>query len=384
MAVLPVFTAWTLNLALAYDVALAGMYLFLRRQAHRLHRRHLRCRHLRVRRVHDRPDRPHRPDRRGGLAAVDADGRPRPDRTPGPRSADRGASGAGRRQPPVWVAPAGRLPRAHPPEPGRPRPSSTAGCWSASTRSGGWSTMGYLRRGAGDGPCSRRWPPSWPGWPVGWPSERPSGSPASPSSPSRNGPTATYGFFTSGSLTIRLLTLIASPFVLGTNQGVPGGLRRALQLPRGDQLRGDPGPHRRVLAVPQAVAEPARGPPLVDLVRDPRRRPAVRPRWPDPLRPRHVPHPRRRAASGCSTATCSWSTSPGRAAGLVGPPPARRPGRRRPDDGRAEPVRRSVAGGRRAEVVVTCRPLRRHRRAVPSCSGRRARTSSGCWTSSSP
>ena len=33
MAVLPVFVAWTLNLALAYDVALAGMYLFLRRQS---------------------------------------------------------------------------------------------------------------------------------------------------------------------------------------------------------------------------------------------------------------------------------------------------------------------------------------------------------------
>ena len=33
MAVLPIFTAWTLNLALAYDVALVGMYLFLRRQS---------------------------------------------------------------------------------------------------------------------------------------------------------------------------------------------------------------------------------------------------------------------------------------------------------------------------------------------------------------
>ncbi len=31
-AVLPVFTAWTLTLALAYDVALVGMYVFLRRQ----------------------------------------------------------------------------------------------------------------------------------------------------------------------------------------------------------------------------------------------------------------------------------------------------------------------------------------------------------------
>ena len=33
MAVLPTFTAWTLNLALAYDVAIVGMYLFLRRQS---------------------------------------------------------------------------------------------------------------------------------------------------------------------------------------------------------------------------------------------------------------------------------------------------------------------------------------------------------------
>ena len=31
-AVLPIFTAWTLTLAVAYDVALAGMYVFLRRQ----------------------------------------------------------------------------------------------------------------------------------------------------------------------------------------------------------------------------------------------------------------------------------------------------------------------------------------------------------------
>jgi hypothetical protein len=33
MAVLPRFTAWTITLAVVYDVALAGMYLFLRRQA---------------------------------------------------------------------------------------------------------------------------------------------------------------------------------------------------------------------------------------------------------------------------------------------------------------------------------------------------------------
>ncbi len=34
--------------------------------------------------------------------------------------------------------------------------------------------------------------------------------------------TTSYGFFTSGSLDNRLLTLVASPFVLGTNQGWPG------------------------------------------------------------------------------------------------------------------------------------------------------------------
>ena len=34
--------------------------------------------------------------------------------------------------------------------------------------------------------------------------------------------TATYSFFTSGSLPVRLVTLLASPFVLGTNQGQPG------------------------------------------------------------------------------------------------------------------------------------------------------------------
>ena len=46
----------------------------------------------------------------------------------------------------------------------------------------------------------------------------------------------------------QVVTLIASPFVLGTNQSRPGHLRRALQLPRGDQLRGSAGPHRRLLA----------------------------------------------------------------------------------------------------------------------------------------
>ena len=105
MAVLPVFTAWTLNLALAYDVALAGMYLFLRRQSISTDGGHLRGGHLRLRRLHDGPDRAHRPDRGGGLAAVDAGGRPRPDRATGPGSGSRRRSGpAHRRAARMWVA----------------------------------------------------------------------------------------------------------------------------------------------------------------------------------------------------------------------------------------------------------------------------------------
>ena len=43
--------------------------------------------------------------------------------------------------------------------------------------------------------------------------------------------TASYGFFTSGSLDNRLLTLVASPFVLGTNQGWPATYAGAYNFP---------------------------------------------------------------------------------------------------------------------------------------------------------
>jgi len=48
----------------------------------------------------------------------------------------------------------------------------------------------------------------------------------------------TYTFFTSGSLSLRLLTLVASPFVLGTNQGEPGPYAGPFNLPEVSSYAG--------------------------------------------------------------------------------------------------------------------------------------------------
>ena len=79
-AVLPIFTAWTLTLAITYDVALAGMYLFLRRQGIASTAATFGAVTFALGRVHDRPAGPHRPDRGGGMASLDPGGRPRPHR----------------------------------------------------------------------------------------------------------------------------------------------------------------------------------------------------------------------------------------------------------------------------------------------------------------
>ena len=185
MAILPVFTAWTLNLALAYDVALAGMYLFLRRQSISSTAATFGAATFAFAGYMSGPDRPHRPDRGGGVAAVDAGGRPRAHRA----DPDRRTRPAGERRHRRTVRvgrPAGRLPRAVPADRGgrghhrqrRPgghllgRPTGHHGLSHAGQPPVAWP--------------SRCWP-SWPAWPGAWSWGRPSGSPDSSSSPSRSG-----------------------------------------------------------------------------------------------------------------------------------------------------------------------------------------------------
>ena len=180
----PSSTAWTLNLALVYDVALAGMYLFLRRQPVVAHGRHLRGGDLRLLRLHERPDRAHRPHRGGGLAALDAGGRPRPHRPRHRPVAAGWAGGAGVGGRVVLLALSLGLTLLA----GGPRRSSTA--WSWSSIYGVWTAdrPPGPRHGRSAGPRPLRGRRGRRAWSAAWPWGRPSGSPGSPSSPSRNGP----------------------------------------------------------------------------------------------------------------------------------------------------------------------------------------------------
>ena len=73
---------------------------------------------------------------------------------------------------------------------------------------------------------ARPWPlggSPWPsGWPAAWPWVPPSGSRGPPSPPSRSGRRPASPSSPVAPCPYRLLTLLASPFVLGTNQGRPG------------------------------------------------------------------------------------------------------------------------------------------------------------------
>ena len=64
-----------------------------------------------------------------------------------------------------------------------------------------------------------------------WPSARPSGFPGAVFAAQSQRATTTYTFFTSGSLPYRALTLIASPFVLGANEGRPGNYAGPYNFP---------------------------------------------------------------------------------------------------------------------------------------------------------
>ena len=129
--------------------------------------------------------------------------------------------------------------------------------------------LGYLRRRAPAGAWSPRRRASCSAWPVGWPSGPPSGSPvcAFVSQSQRGG--ATYAFFTSGSLPDRLLTLLVSPFVLGTNQDQPGHYAGPYNFQEVTSYVGILALIAACVPVDAPLAHSARGPPVVDLVRDP-------------------------------------------------------------------------------------------------------------------
>ncbi len=85
MAVLPTFAAWWLNLALAYDVALLGTYLFLRRQSVGVTAATFAAATFAFAGYMTGSDRPHRSHQRRRLAALDTDRRPRPHAAPAGR-----------------------------------------------------------------------------------------------------------------------------------------------------------------------------------------------------------------------------------------------------------------------------------------------------------
>ena len=220
MAVLPTFTAWTIGQALVYDVAVVGMYLFLRRQsigstaatfgaatfafagfmtAQIVHidlvqgAAWLPWMVMAVHALTDRAEPDDRP--------------PRP-----PRSATRHTRG--------WVAllavSVGLSILT-----GGAESIIDSGVLVAIYLAGRLVTMGYLRRehrraltrsvlSLGAGVVG--------GLALGAAQWIPGAAFASHSQRS----VATYSYFTSGSLPVRLVTLLASPFVLGTNQAQPG------------------------------------------------------------------------------------------------------------------------------------------------------------------
>jgi hypothetical protein len=220
MAVLPTCTAWTIGQALVYDVAVVGMYLFLRRQsigstaatfgaatfafagfmtAQIVHIDLIQGAAWlpwMVMAVHALTDRAEPDDRA-----------PRP-----PRSAARHTRG--------WIAvlavSVGLSILT-----GGAESIIDSGVLVAVYLAGRLVTNGYLRRehrralassvlSVGAGAAT--------GLALGAAQWLPGAAFASHSQRS----VATYSFFTSGSLPVRLLTLLASPFVLGTNQAQPG------------------------------------------------------------------------------------------------------------------------------------------------------------------
>ncbi len=239
-AVIPVFTAWTLTLTVTYDVALVGMYLFLRRQGIAATAAtfgavtfafagYMTAQVVHIDlvegaawlpwillAVHGLTSRPTRPP-----GHADPDHPHDPDDRMGPRAdADQRAGVVVRRHTRAWALVLSLSLGL----------TLLAGAAEAIIDSGVlvgmywlWrlASQGYLRRGSGRALLASvgavmaglvagvalgtaQW---LPGLIFLSQSQR---------------ATATYSFFTSGSLNNRLLTLMASPFALGTNQGWPG------------------------------------------------------------------------------------------------------------------------------------------------------------------
>ena len=299
-----------------------------------------------------------------GVAAVDAAGRPRVDRAAGPASQPTGTPGRRPSASRGWVALLAAGPRPLHPDRGAEAiiDSGDAGGHLLVRSAGG---AGLPAAGAARRACSPRSVTlAARGWPAAWRSAPPSWSPGA----------AFVAQSQRTRLVLRLLhqRLAARPPAHPAGLAVPPRhqpgparvLRRALQLPGGDQLRGHPGPHRRLRAA---------GPPVAP-------RPEARHWWvwyvvlafgllsalgnQTLLRPRPLPGPRDSTASGCSTATCSWSTAPWPSCwpgGATSCSTERDTGR----SGEPRPVRSRWQPGRRAELIATVRPLRRQRPALP-------------------
>ena len=115
--------------------------------------------------------------------------------------------------------------------PVRPKRSSTAACWSVVYAVGRLVTMGYCPSGQlrALGPNRGRAGARRGRW--NRPRRRPMVARASSFLSQSQRAGANYTFFTSGSLTLRLMALLASPFVVGTNQEARPATSGPLQLP---------------------------------------------------------------------------------------------------------------------------------------------------------
>ncbi len=346
---------------------------------HRRHRGHLRGRHVRLRRLHDRPDRPHRPGRRGGVAAVDPGRRARPHRTAGRRTRTRAV---GPSADPLVGAPPDRVPGAD--------PAGRGGRGHHRQRGAGGDLLDLAPGQPGLPPPGRR--PA----PGGLGGRRP-GRPGRRGGPG-HGPVAAGSRLPlpvpAGDGHLHLLhQRLAQPPTAGPGglplrprhqPGMAGDLRRHLQLPRGHQLCGHPGPHRRLHPAAEALAPPAGGRPVVDLVPDPGRRGVLLAGRPDPLRPPHVPDPRRPERAAAQPEPPTGRHDAGRAAGLVGPPHPPGPDRPGRDDGRIRLGPGPVADGGSVRGRGHLHPLGLQRHGGRRSSGWRDRSSVDCSRSSTP
>ena len=245
--------------------------------------------------------------------------------------------------------------------------------------------QGYLRRGIGTRPAGLGAERRLPGWRPGWRSATAQWLPGLIFLSQSQRATATYTFFTSGSLDDRLLTLAASPFALGTNQGWPAAYAGTYNFPEVTSYVG-------ILALIAACTL---------FLKRWRTRPEARQWWiwygilvigvlsslggqtPFARLMYLIPGVRQRTPAQPEPAP--GGRGPGRPVGLVGPPHPRPTGREpRGAVADASPARARWRAGQRAEIVVTTIPFAftAARRRPPLA--RPARSSAACSTSSTP